>query len=62
MKTKPHVVAMEDDEYPEWLWSLLDEKRPGAMGEKVDLAGIYHHIPHSLNSRVLRAINFCPIF
>ena len=38
-KAKPKVLAMEDDEYPQWLWSLLDEKRPGAMSEKVDLAG-----------------------
>jgi large subunit ribosomal protein L54 len=48
-KAKPKVLAMEDDAYPEWLWTLLDEKRPGAMAEKVDLAGtitlicsIYH--------------------
>lgn len=35
---------MEDDEYPDWLWTLLDEKRPGAIGtgEKVDLAGTLH--------------------
>jgi len=33
---------MEDDEYPDWLWTLLDEKRPGAIGtgEKVDLAAM----------------------
>lgn len=31
---------MEDDEYPDWLWTLLDETRAGASGEKVDFAGI----------------------
>ena len=39
-KSKPKVLAMEDDEYPAWLWTLLDDTRPGATGEKVDLAGI----------------------
>ncbi|KIW64844.1 hypothetical protein PV04_07150 [Phialophora macrospora] len=39
-KAKPKILAMEDDEYPEWLWTLLDEKRPGAMAEKVDLAAM----------------------
>ncbi len=38
-KLKPKVLALEDDEYPRWLWTLLEEKRPGATGEKVDLAG-----------------------
>jgi len=39
-KAKPHVLAMEDDEYPEWLWTLLDSNRLGAVGEKVDLAAM----------------------
>jgi Mitochondrial ribosomal protein L37 len=24
LKSKPVVLAMEDDDYPEWLWKLLD--------------------------------------
>ncbi|KAH0829268.1 hypothetical protein AYO21_05679 [Fonsecaea monophora] len=39
-KAKPKVMAMEDDEYPEWLWKLLDEKRLGTDAEKVDLAAM----------------------
>ena len=42
-KAKPRVIAMEDDEYPPWLWGLLDVKRPGAVGEKVDLTGMSIH-------------------
>lgn len=26
-KNKPDVVALEDSEYPEWLWSLLDDSK-----------------------------------
>jgi large subunit ribosomal protein L54 len=38
-KAKPKVLSMEDDEYPEWLWGLLDEmKPPSEAGEKVDFA------------------------
>ena len=37
LKSKPHFFAKEDDEYPPWLWTLLDE---GNVGEKkVDLTG-----------------------
>ena len=25
MKNKPDVVAMEDGEYPNWLWGILEE-------------------------------------
>lgn len=38
-KAKPRVLAMEDDEYPEWLWTLLDQKKMGTAEEKVDLSG-----------------------
>lgn len=36
-KAKPKVTAMEDDEYPDWLWTLLDDKKT-TPGEKVDLS------------------------
>ncbi|KIW22569.1 uncharacterized protein PV07_10854 [Cladophialophora immunda] len=39
-KAKPKVLAMEDDEYPEWLWKLLDQKRLGTDAEKVDLSAM----------------------
>ncbi|OAP57129.1 hypothetical protein AYL99_07866 [Fonsecaea erecta] len=39
-KAKPKILAMEDDEYPEWLWKLLDEKRLGTDAEKVDLSAM----------------------
>lgn len=26
MKNKPEIVALEDHEYPDWLWTLLDDK------------------------------------
>jgi hypothetical protein len=38
-KAKPKILSMEDDEYPEWLWGLLDEMKPlSDVGEKVDFA------------------------
>ncbi|EEH39269.1 hypothetical protein PAAG_01731 [Paracoccidioides lutzii Pb01] len=27
MKNQPEVFALEDDEYPDWLWSLLDDAK-----------------------------------
>ncbi|KIW86626.1 uncharacterized protein Z519_12751 [Cladophialophora bantiana CBS 173.52] len=39
-KAKPKVLALEDDEYPEWLWGLLDQTRLGNDGEKVDLSAM----------------------
>lgn len=37
-KAKPFIKAMEDHEYPDWLWTLLDESaKPGEVA--VDLAG-----------------------
>lgn len=38
-KAKPQILAKEDEEYPEWLWSVLDEKG-GAAGVGVDVAGM----------------------
>lgn len=26
IKNKPEIVALEDHEYPDWLWNLLDDK------------------------------------
>ncbi|ODH51932.1 hypothetical protein GX48_01945 [Paracoccidioides brasiliensis] len=35
MKNQPEVFALEDDEYPDWLWSLLDDakKKSNTDGE-----------------------------
>ncbi|KAL2829738.1 mitochondrial ribosomal protein L37-domain-containing protein [Aspergillus cavernicola] len=35
-KNKPEVVALEDSEYPEWLWSLLDNPNKEAKKGGVD--------------------------
>ncbi|KAF7585944.1 hypothetical protein BBP40_009839 [Aspergillus hancockii] len=32
-KNKPDVLALEDSEYPEWLWSLLDDARKQSKSE-----------------------------
>ncbi|CAE6352051.1 unnamed protein product [Rhizoctonia solani] len=29
LKGQPPVLALEDSEYPTWLWTLLDEKKAG---------------------------------
>ncbi|CAE6435411.1 hypothetical protein ACGC1H_002880 [Rhizoctonia solani] len=29
LKNQPPVLALEDSEYPAWLWTLLEEKKPG---------------------------------
>lgn len=34
-------MAKEDDEYPDWLWTLLDEPRTTMGMPKADLTGIY---------------------
>jgi large subunit ribosomal protein L54 len=52
LKSKPTVLAKEDDEYPDWLWTLLDPA-PGTVSKDgksaADLAGkLSHH-----NSSVL---------
>lgn len=39
LKATPHIMAKEDDQYPDWLWSLLDSDK--SSGEvKVDLSGM----------------------
>ncbi|KAB8245766.1 mitochondrial ribosomal protein L37-domain-containing protein [Aspergillus flavus] len=32
-KNKPDIVALEDSEYPEWLWSLLDDAKKQSKSE-----------------------------
>ncbi|KAK5189596.1 hypothetical protein LTR92_010498 [Exophiala xenobiotica] len=39
-KAQPKITAMEDDEYPDWLWTLLDDKKATLGGEKVDLSAM----------------------
>jgi large subunit ribosomal protein L54 len=49
-KAKPVIKAMEDHEYPDWLWTLLDES--SKTGEaSVDLAG-----KRSRTSQKIRAV------
>lgn len=33
LKAKPTVLAMEDDEYPDWLWGLVSEGKKSVTGE-----------------------------
>lgn len=49
LKNRSQVMAMEDDEYPDWLWTLLEEKDAGSNVdeygmEKVDLNGEFYNI------------------
>ncbi|TFK46671.1 hypothetical protein OE88DRAFT_1601035, partial [Heliocybe sulcata] len=42
LKGQPEVLALPDEEYPQWLWTLLDKKElpddgPGGKAEKVRL-------------------------
>jgi len=42
LKNQPPVLALPDDEYPPWLWKLLEPKElpddgPGGIAEKVRL-------------------------
>jgi large subunit ribosomal protein L54 len=37
-KAKPSVLAKEDEEYPDWLWNILEEK--GSSGGGVDVTCI----------------------
>ncbi|KIW41943.1 uncharacterized protein PV06_05538 [Exophiala oligosperma] len=38
-KAQPKIMALEDDEYPDWLWTLLDDKKM-APGETVDVSAM----------------------
>lgn len=33
MKNKPDIYAMEDSEYPDWLWTLLDDSKKQSSSE-----------------------------
>jgi large subunit ribosomal protein L54 len=33
LKDKPDPVALPDDQYPAWLWTLLDAPKPPAEGK-----------------------------
>ncbi|KAG8723921.1 hypothetical protein FRC09_001186 [Ceratobasidium sp. 395] len=36
-KGQPPVLALEDSEYPPWLWTVLDEKKPGDGTSKQEM-------------------------
>lgn len=38
-KAQPQILAKEDHEYPEWLWTLLDDGKMATGDTKVDLSG-----------------------
>jgi hypothetical protein len=40
-KDKQDPVAMADEEYPVWLWSVLDKTGGDAAGVKVDEGDLY---------------------
>jgi large subunit ribosomal protein L54 len=40
-KNKPDIIAMEDEEYPEWLWTLLDSSNKEVKKGGVDPSSMY---------------------
>jgi large subunit ribosomal protein L54 len=44
-KDKQDPVAMADEEYPAWLWSVLDKTSGDAAGVKVDEGDLYGMFP-----------------
>lgn len=45
-KGKPEVVALEDHEYPDWLWTLLDDSaKKSSDAGGVDVACTFHDFP-----------------
>ncbi|KAL9109136.1 MAG: hypothetical protein Q9227_006227 [Pyrenula ochraceoflavens] len=40
LKTRTIVLAKEDDEYPDWLWTILDKDAASAEGKGPDLASM----------------------
>ena len=43
LKNRDPPIAMEDHEYPDWLWSLLDKSekaKKGAAGSDADVYGM----------------------
>ncbi|EXJ88738.1 hypothetical protein A1O1_05670 [Capronia coronata CBS 617.96] len=39
-KAQPQILAKEDHEYPEWLWTLLDDSKMATGDTKVDLSAM----------------------
>ncbi|EHY59844.1 hypothetical protein ABEF92_008710 [Exophiala dermatitidis] len=39
-KAQPNILAKEDHEYPDWLWTLLDDNKMATGETKVDLSGM----------------------
>jgi large subunit ribosomal protein L54 len=58
MKNKPDVVALEDSDYPHWLWGLLDgsEKQSNSGSGGVDVSSKYTPFPRK---RVRGSNCFC---
>lgn len=59
MKNKPDVVALEDSDYPHWLWGLLDgsEKQSNSVSGGVDISSRHTSFPR----KPMRGSNyFCP--
>lgn len=48
LKAKPRILAKEDDVYPDWLWTLLEEPKTAMGTPKVDLSGKYTPVPNRL--------------
>lgn len=42
VKNKRDPVAMDDSEYPDWLWGLLDSKSAGKVDGGGDTSGVYN--------------------
>ncbi|KAI8377026.1 mitochondrial ribosomal protein L37-domain-containing protein [Choanephora cucurbitarum] len=54
IKDKPEPVALDDSEYPEWLWDLLDEKKQKQKTTK-PVNRQYHR---KQNRDAIKAMNF----
>ncbi|EXJ77846.1 hypothetical protein A1O3_09005 [Capronia epimyces CBS 606.96] len=39
-KAQPELLAKEDHEYPDWLWTLLDDNKMATGGTKLDLSAM----------------------
>lgn len=50
-KDKQDPVAMADEEYPDWLWSILDKSGGDASGAKVDEGDLYGRFFNILDLR-----------
>ncbi|KAG1473783.1 hypothetical protein G6F56_000749 [Rhizopus delemar] len=54
LKDKPEPIALDDSEYPEWLWNLLDEKKMKQKTSKP--ANRQYH--RKQNREAIKASNF----